>query len=83
MTALMQRALRRLSAVPESEQDRLAERVLSLPELAEPDAVTQAAAGEGGQTESLVSILSGYTGSARTKDEIDRSLRALRDEWDR
>ena len=82
MTALMQRALRRLSAVPESEQDRLAERVLSLPELAEPDAVAQAA-GEGGQTESLVSILSGYTGSARTKDEIDRSLRALRDEWDR
>ena len=83
MTALMQRALRRLSAVPESEQDRLARHLLSLPELAEPDAVAQTAAGEGGHTESLVSILSEYTGPTRTKEEIDRSLRALRDEWDR
>ena len=77
MTALMQRALRRLSAVPESEQDRLARHLLSLPELAEPDDQTPPDA------ESFASVLSVSIGYARTKEEIDRTLSDLRDEWER
>ena len=77
MTALMQRALRRLSAVPESEQDRLARHLLSLPELAEPDDESPR------DPESFASILSVPIGYSRTKEEIDRDLDALRDEWER
>ena len=73
MTALMQRALRRLSAVPEPDQDRLARRVLDLPELADDQP----------PPESFASILAEPVARPRTKEEIDRSLRALRDEWER
>lgn len=77
MTALMQRALRRLSAVPETEQDRLARHLLSLPELADPDDPTPSDA------DSFASILAAPVTHPRSKEEIDRDLDALRDEWER
>ena len=91
MTALMQRALRRLSAVPESEQDRLAQQVLSLPELAESDAEQESSPAETfasiladePKPTSLVAIMSEPNGYSRSKEEIDRDLDALRDEWER
>ena len=72
MTALMQRALRRLSAVPEPDQDRLARRVLDLPELAEPEL----------DPSSLVTIASEPNGRSRTKEEIDQYIDDLRNEWE-
>lgn len=71
MTALMQRVLRCLTAGPESDQDRLAHRVLDLPELAD-DAPP-----------SLAAIAAEPNEHARSKAEIDRRLDALRDEWNR
>lgn len=76
MTALMQRALRRLSAVPETEQDRLARHLLSLPELAEPG-------DQPPSDDSFASILAAPVAHPRSKEEIDRDLDALRDEWER
>ncbi len=75
MTALMQHVLRRLSATPEREQDRLARRVLDLPELTAPGTAEPAP--------SLAAIASETNGHARSKEEIDRRLDTLRDEWDR
>ena len=83
MTALMQRALRRLTEVPESKQDRLARRVLSLPELADTDTPEKAKDETPVSLPSLVSIASEPNGYSRSKEEIDRELNALRDEWER
>lgn len=74
MTALMQRALRRLSAVPEPDQDRLARRVLDLPELADD---------EPAPPETFAAILAEPVAHPRTKEEIDQALRDLRDERER
>lgn len=56
----MQRVLRRLTEVPASEQDRVARRVMSLPELtaAECEAGAEASAANASEAPSLVSILS-------------------------
>lgn len=82
MTTLMQRLIRRLAEVPESEQDRVARRLLSLPELA--TAEQEAAERKGAASPpSLVSILSEPSSHARSKAEIDQALSDLRDEWDR
>lgn len=80
MTTLMQRVLRRLTEVPESEQDRVARRVLSLPELT---AAEREAAANVPEAPSLVSILSEPSDYTRSKAEIDEALSDLRDEWDR
>lgn len=80
MTTLMEKALRRLTQVPETEQDRVAQRVLSLPELTAAGSDLTAA----GEVPSLVSIISSVpTDYARSKAEIDEDLSNLRDEWER
>lgn len=77
MTTLMEKALRRLTQVPETEQDRVAQRVLSLPELTAVGTAT-------GEVSSLMSIISSVpTDYARSKAEIDQDLSNLRDEWER
>lgn len=72
MTSLMKQALRRLTALPPRHQNRVARRVLDLPELAVAD----------NETPSLLSILSEKSNTMRSKAEIDRDLDRLRDEWD-
>lgn len=72
MTSLMQQALRRLRALPARRQDRVARRVLDLPELAAED----------DEAPSLLSILSEKSSTTRSKVEIDADLNRLRDEWD-
>ncbi len=71
MTHLMRRALRRLSALPEPEQDRVARHVLSLPEMA---AETPHV--------SLGAVARAAASAGLPADALDRRLDALRDEWD-
>ena len=70
MTQLMQRVLRRLSAVPESAQDRVARRVLDLPEL-----------GDLAPPVSLGAVARDVSVPTLPAAHLDRRLDALRDEW--
>lgn len=71
MTSLMKQALRRLRMLPARQQNRVARRVLDLPELA----------AQQKETSSLLSILAEKNGVPRSKAEIDGYLDELRSEW--
>ena len=73
MTALMEKALRRLREIPEAEQDQVARRVLD---------IAERAADSSYEASSLLSILSEPSTRTRSVAEINRDVRDLRDEWD-
>lgn len=72
MTSLMKKALRRLAALPARSQDRVAQRVLDLPELATTN----------NEAPSILAILAEKSDTTRSRAEIDDHLNSLRDEWD-